>query len=151
MRKVYKKIIRNNNYMSNLTKFNTQLESLIDELARLYPEFMDVKIFREKFYIAKKSNPKMILLIFLKYIYPYKEHIMKKNEQFFLSDDLTRDLKTNTEIHNAVGEDSEYVLTKALNLKTLWNGMSGGVKNTMWQYFQVLIVLCERYVAENAS
>ena len=134
--------------MSNLTKFNTQIENLLDNLSQTFPDFTDVKVFREKFNMAKKANPQLILVIFLKHIYPFKEYVIKKDEQFFLSDDLTNKLANNEELQKEGNINNEYILTKALNLKNLWKRMNNQQKETMWQYFYVLIVLCERYVNE---
>ncbi len=134
---------------SNLGRFNTQLENMLNDLLKLFPDFMEIKIFREKFLIAKKSNPKMILLVFLKYIYPYKQYILDQNDDFFLSDNLTKNISNNKEIQKDGDVDNEYILTKALNIKQLWKRMDQAEKETLWMYFKVLIVLCERYVGEH--
>ena len=134
---------------SNLGRFNTQLENMLNDLLKLFPDFMEIKIFREKFLIAKKSNPKMILLVFLKYIYPYKQYILDQNDDFFLSDNLTKNISNNKEIQKDGDVDNEYILTKALNIKQLWKRMDQVEKETLWMYFKVLIVLCERYVGEH--
>jgi hypothetical protein len=133
---------------SSLSRFNSQLENLLNDLSDTFPDFMDIKIFREKYYLAKSANPKMIILIFLKYIYPYKEHILERNEDFFLSDSLTDNITNNKDIQNELGTDNDFILTKALNLKTLWNKMNEQHKETLWTYFRVLVVLCEKYVKE---
>lgn len=135
---------------SNLGRFNSQLENMLNDLSNAFPDFMDIKIFREKYYLAKSSNPRMIILVFLKYIYPYKKQIINKDEQFFLSDDLTENVKNNKDLQKESGADNEYILTKALNLKTLWSDMDEQHKDTLWTYFKVLIILCERYVKDQA-
>ena len=133
---------------SSLSRFNSQLENLLNDLSDTFPDFMDIKIFREKYYLAKSANPKMIILIFLKYIYPYKEQILERNENFFLSDSLTDNITNNKDIQNELGTDNDFILTKALNLKTLWTKMNEQHKETLWTYFRVLVVLCEKYVKE---
>ena len=44
--------------MSNLGRFNTQLENLLNDLIKSFPDFIDIKMFKEKFLLAKKVNPK---------------------------------------------------------------------------------------------
>ena len=143
---------------SNLGKFNTQIENLLNDLLIIFPTNMDIKIFKEKFLLVKATNPQIILLVFLKYIYPYKAKIIANDEEFFLSDNLTKEILNNEELKTemkeqgkAVGEnvDDEYILTKALGLKELWNKMDQSQHDTLWTYFKVFIVLCERYVNDS--
>jgi hypothetical protein len=133
---------------SNLGRFNSQLENMLNDLSSVFPDFIDIKVFREKYYLARSSNPRMIILTFLKYIYPYKDKIVNKDEQFFLSDNLTKNITNNSDLQKDVNADNEFILTKALNLKTLWLDMNEQQKNTLWTYFKVLIVLSERYVKD---
>jgi hypothetical protein len=133
---------------SNLGRFNSQLENMLNDLSSAFPNFIDIKVFREKYYMARSSNPRMIILTFLKYIYPYKDKIVNKDEQFFLSDNLTKNITNNSDLQKDVNADNEFILTKALNLKTLWLDMNEQQKNTLWTYFKVLIVLSERYVKD---
>ncbi len=135
--------------MSNLGRFNTQLENLLNDLIKSFPDFIDIKMFKEKFLLAKKVNPKLVLLIFLKYIYPYKTHIVEQNVKFFLDDSLTSEFVDNEELQKEGNVDNEYILTKALNFKKMWSKMSDQQKQTVWIYFKVLVVLCERYVKES--
>lgn len=135
--------------MSNLTRFNTQVENLLNDLTKIFPDFIDLKIFREKFNIVKSTNPKLILLVFLKYAYPYKKKVLDQDEAFFLSDDLTQEVTNNKDIQKDGNVDSDYILTKALGIKELWSIMTDQQKQTVWTYFKVLMVLCERYVAES--
>jgi len=142
---------------STLGKFNLQIERLINDLLKVFPSNIDIKLFKEKFLIAKSANPQLILLTFLKYGYPYKNKIMDKDEDFFLSDNLTKEILNNEDLKKDIKEngqligeniDDEYILNKALNLKDLWKQMDENDHEVIWNYFKVLIVLCERYVNE---
>lgn len=137
--------------MSNLQRFNSQLENMLNDLIRIFPEAKSIRVYKEKFILARGANPQMVLLIFLKYIYPYKQQIINKEESFFLSDNLTDKIVNNNELKEEVEADSEYILTEALGMKNLWNKMGEEQKETLWTYFKVLIVLCERYVQEVSS
>ena len=54
----------------------------------------------------------------------------------------------NGDIQNETKVNSEYILTKALNFKKMWNKMDEENKDIMWKYFNSLINLCEKYVNE---
>ena len=145
---------------SNLGKFNNQIENLLNDLLKIFPSNMEIKLFKEKFLLVKGTNPQIILLVFLKYIYPYKAKIVANDEAFFLSDDLTKEILNNEELKKemkeqgkTIGEnvDDEYILTKALGLKELWTKMNQEQHDTLWTYFKVLIVLCERYVKDTVN
>lgn len=131
---------------SNLQRFNTQLENMLDDLIRIFPDAKDIKVYREKFLLARGANSQLVLLVFLKYVYPYKQKIFDRDEDFFLSDNLTNEITNNDEIRKETEADSEYILTKALGLKGLWKRMDEEQRDTLWTYFRVLVVLCERYV-----
>lgn len=137
---------------SNLGKFNNQIENMLKDLIKIMPEEIDIKIFYEKFQLAKKANPQKILLVFLSYIYPYKEKILKCDEEFFLSDNNTNNIiYNNGEIQNS-GVDADLIITKAINMKHIWkNKLSEPNKKTLWTYFKVLIILCEKYVNETVK
>lgn len=134
--------------MSNLQRFNSQLENMLDDLIRIFPDAKSIRVYKEKFILAKSANPQIVLLVFLKYIYPYKQQVINKEESFFLSDNLTNKIVNNDELKEEAEADSEYILTQALGIKNLWKKMSEEQKETLWTYFKVLMVLCERYVQE---
>jgi hypothetical protein len=134
--------------MSNLQRFNSQLENMLDDLIRIFPDAKSIRVYKEKFTLAKSANPQIVLLVFLKYVYPYKQQVINKEESFFLSDNLTNKIVNNDELKEEAEADSEYILTQALGIKNLWKKMSEEQKETLWTYFKVLMVLCERYVQE---
>lgn len=139
---------------SNLGKFNLTIENFLNDLLKIFPTNMEIKLFREKFLLAKSANPKLTLLVFLKYAYPYKSKIIAEDEDFFLSESLTNEFLNNPDLKKDIAEsgernDDEYILNKALNLKELWKKMDEDQRKTVWTYFKVLIVLCERYVKEH--
>lgn len=137
---------------TSLTVFNNQVENFIRDLLKILPDNRDIKVFNEKFKLIKGSNPRLTIESFLMYIYPYQKYIMDKDERYFLSDDLDKELSGNTKLLEESGADSEYVLTKSLGLKELWtNELNQEQKEVIWKYFQVMIKLCERYVCENMN
>lgn len=126
--------------MTLLSAFNTQVENLITDLGKLYPNESDIKIFKEKFKLIKFANPRMIIENFIAFVYPYKQFIMNKKEEYFLEDNnsIDREFKEN-----------DISLTKVINFKNLWLKTSDENKEAIWKYFQVLIILSERWFKEN--
>lgn len=132
--------------MSDLTKFNLQCENLINDLIKILPDEKDLKVAYEQFSFLKSANAEFALRGFLKYVYPCKDHIMNKDEEFFLGNGVNQEVNkfiSNEKINN------DYAIDKVLNLKNFWKSkLSNDDKEVIWKYFQVLIVLCERYVSK---
>jgi len=80
-------------------------------------------------------NKKLLLESFIQYVYPFKDQIMNKDEDFFLQGDN-------------VGVDQDY-MSHAIHLKDLWQTkLRPENKEVVWKYFQVMIVLAEKAVVE---
>lgn len=120
--------------MSNLTKFNLTLSNLIDDLIRVFPDYANLQIFKEKFTLLKSTNPRLILTYFKNTVYPYKLKIEAKDEGFFLEKDYKEDVTI---------DDKQWALDEVLNLKTLWKQLDTSNQETVWKYFLVLIKICE--------
>ncbi len=116
---------------SSLTLFINQISSLNAELVDMYPNDLDIRICKNTVDTVKKLNPKIIVDTFYNHVYSYKTQIMTKNEAFFI--DMN---------YNAVIKDDNMSIVS--NLKKYWSSMSDETKECMWQYFSVLIVLCEK-------
>ncbi len=135
--------------MSNLTRFNNQIDALIDALKNIEKIKTDpaIQLFEMKLAAAKKLNIKIPIENFIKNVYQYKDHIMKKDEEFFLGN-IDQRVKE-VAIDN---EDVETKLHQALNIKNHWkNNLNNEEKETIWKYFQVLIKLSERYITEKVG
>jgi len=127
--------------MTTLTAFNNQLASFLEELIDLFPKEKQIIVMKEKIELLRKANPRLIVEGFVKYALPYREYIVNKDESYFL--DLTKDNKIDD------FEENKYVsLTEALNLRNLWTVMDSDSKEAVWKYFQILVVLSERWQKE---
>jgi len=146
----------------NLTRFNNQISALIDALKKVDKISGDktIHIFELKYNTIVSLDSKKPLECFIKYVYPYKEHIMKKNEAFFLGDDMTQRVNEITDnlkneddiIVNSIKENDEFILHQALNIQNHWNtNLTDAQKNVIWTYFQVLVKLAERYVVQKVD
>lgn len=132
--------------MSALKLFNTQVQNLIEDLITVLPNEKDLLLAKEKINIALGLDTEIILRAFLKYIYPYKKAIENRDESFFLSDKINNDV---TKVADQEKISGEYALNKILGMKKIWaNNLDPESKNSVWEYFKVLIVLCERYIAK---
>ena len=124
---------------TNLSAFNTQILRLVDELIEIYPEDFDFKTFKNSLDMLKRANARAPLELFQQHIYIHKEKIINKDESFFLNNDFS---------HQAEG-NSEKFLQIVTKLKQYWLDMSSNTKESIWKYFKVFIILCERYYSNN--
>ena len=129
---------------TTLTKFNNTIEQLIDALMERYSyhEYFskEFSLAKEKFILLRKTNPRKVMERVLVYVYPYKNQIMNSDESFFLNKNYENDTK------------DEGHLVKALKIKDLWESdMDDNTKESIFTYFKVIIVLSEKYVAENIN
>lgn len=130
--------------VSTLTRFNNTIDCLIDSLIDRYSHHeyfnKELKLIKEKFSLIRKTNPAKVVEGFLVKVYPYKKQIMDENDEFFLQKNYDNDTK------------NEGNLVKVLKIKELWDtDMDDNTKQTLFNYFKVLIVLSEKYVAEKVS
>jgi hypothetical protein len=121
-------------YLLVICCFNTQLERLINDLCNYFPENKDLKKFDTVFQLLKQSNPRKILEIFKQHITnKYKDNILSKDETFFLNYNFVEETK-----------DNNYAGELMVRLKENWNVIDESNKETIWKYFQVLILLSEK-------
>ena len=115
-----------------------QIDNLINELCTTFPHFTDIILFREKFILLKSANSGLIVEYFIQNIYPYKDIILKENEDFFLNGGGQEEIKENSGIKLRD------------NIKSLWvSEMSPQNKEIVWKYFKTFVLLCEKYIIEN--
>jgi hypothetical protein len=129
---------------TTLTKFNNTIEQLIDALIERYSyhEYFskELSLTKEKFVLLRKTNPRKVMEGVLVFVYPYKKQIMDSDTNFFLNKNYENDTK------------DEGHLVKALRIKELWEtDMDEQTRESIFTYFKVIIVLAEKYVAENIN
>lgn len=125
--------------MSYLSVFTTQLENLSEQLVGIFPGDTHLRVAHNFIKLMKTANPRKLQQLFGEVITPYKDHIMEKNEVFFLEhnyDELS---------DRAKDQDSANVIM--VSLKQNWNTMSDENKEITWKYFQVLVKLNEKMTA----
>lgn len=112
-----------------LKQLHQQVTNLIDDILTICPDERDLLSIRIFFNLYPEID---LMEGFIKWVYPWKEHIMEKNEDFF---------KKNTHVFGPLPAD------KVAHLKTkLYDGtFDEQDKEIMWKYFQVFIRLVEKY------
>lgn len=117
--------------------FLQQNDNFINELSNIFPNNGEITLLKEKYFIIRSANSKLILEYFVEFIYPFKNQIMSQDETFFLSGGGQEEIK------NTSG------LKFRDNIKKLWeNEMSDENKDIIWKYFKIFVVLCEKYIIE---
>lgn len=125
---------------SSLSKLLRQIDQMMEQLIKLYPDNGDLKKFQIAF-DAVRLNPMFVLQNFMLYVYPHKNKIMSGDESFFLQNDYSEE----------TGGNKDYMF-QALRLKDLWqNRMTDNVKETVKKYFKVFIVLAEQATIEKVG
>ena len=118
--------------VKSATKFNKIVDKFLNELHTILPDEKDIVIFQSQVGIAIMVDPTKLLKSFIKYAYPHKDHILKKNEDFFLGDELS------------IKQD---YMADAIHLTDLWkNKLSDQNKEVVWKYFQVMTLLAEKSI-----
>lgn len=117
----------------------TQISNFIEELCTTYPNNNDLILFKEKFYMVKGINSKLIVDYFISYVYPHKEIIKSEEESFFLEGGGQEEI------------NDKYGLRLRDSLKNIWsNEMTSENKKIVWKYFKTFILLIDKYILENA-
>tara|TARA_B110000858_G_C17670319_1_gene411598 strand:- start:33 stop:371 length:339 start_codon:yes stop_codon:yes gene_type:complete len=110
-----------------------------------------MKVLKEKILIVNSVNPTLIIRLFLKNIYKFKDNIMKKEEDFFLKQ-LTQDNITNMYSNNReLADNNDINIIDVINLKDHWASLHDDDKETIWKYLQVLIILTEKWAIQNIN
>ena len=124
--------------MSTKQIFLQQTDNFINELCSIFPNNNELLVFREKYNLIRSVNSTLIVEYFVQYVYPLKSKILAKDESFFLEGGGQEELKDKSG------------LKFRDNITALWVGeMSDDNKVIVWKYFQIFIILCEKYILEN--
>ena len=122
--------------MSYLKAFTTLLSNFLAELAAAFPEETELKTYRNATDALIKANPKLVHKMFNKYVMPYKEQILKRDETFFLNNSFEKE--------QAVAAANDMNLLEAVRIKQLWSVMSGSSKDNASKYLCQLVQVAER-------
>ena len=116
-----------------LSAFNNNLNKFINELIKTYSQEQNFVVFKNTILLMQRVNPRKVLSLFIEYIDPYKEKLLKRDESFFLNENYSNILSQTKDKDNAW-----QLIDK---LKLYWKDTSETNKNVIWNYFKQLITL----------
>ena len=122
---------------SLLGAFNKLLLNFVEDLILTFPEESKFEVFKNALIALQKVNPRKVHTIFSSNLESFKEHILNKNEQFFLNNEYTEILNQSN--------DSVNINELIIKLKSYWrnNTLSDENKEKIWKYLNNLIKLSD--------
>lgn len=87
-----------------------------------------------------KMTPQVLMEHIISHVLPYKQHIMKKDIKFFV--------EKKEKIFAGLPQDRVDYFAKVITKPESQGGMSEENKDIVWNYFDVLLRLSERYKKE---
>lgn len=114
--------------------FNTRLIGFFEDLAATYPEEKDIAMALEGIKFAKKSNPKLILDLFIEYISkPLREPILAEDEETVIA-------FAHKQIQTQFNE-----MSPALTIfNKHWPEMSETNQKAIWNHLKALVLIAEK-------
>jgi len=111
-------------------KFNSNLDRLLETLSNFYPEDKDLKFYREKVKTGIHANAKLPSHFFLQFTQDKIQHIIERNEQYFLEEINYTEHTTNAK--------ALLTIQKVIHLwKTTDNSK---LKKTINDYLEILLI-----------
>ena len=118
-----------------IERFNTTVQEFVSQLCILCPNIQEFHTFKTGLSVLLLCDVTQIQKFFDKHIaMKYREQIMNKDESFFLHED-----------YHINDEHQGYWKSFIETICNLWTGLSHENKETVWQYFRVLLVLNDKY------
>ena len=114
-----------------LKSFFHQLSEVVGELAEMFPDDQDFKVFQTYVSMLQRTNPSMVIDSFHEYVtLKYEDKINVQDETFFLT------------YVAAEYTDTPDIVSK---IKSCWDVISDPSKQAIWQYIYILKELTKRY------
>jgi hypothetical protein len=103
-------------------------------MCKLFPEDKKLSTFYYTVDLMKKANPREIMNQFKQYVYPFKDQILAKDENFFINNTFTDSIK------------SQNGISELLRIKQIWNSgdLTSHDKECVWNYFKVFLYLIDK-------
>ena len=118
---------------SFLKAFTNLLITFTDEVIELFPEETEFKTLKTGIKLIQKTNPRLLLEVFLNYIEEFREKISNRDVTFFMEND-----------YENITQGDEYVQLLIARIKKYWNTLSENNKNSIWKYLDTLIKLADK-------
>lgn len=123
---------------SVLTAFNNHFDEFVCDLVRIFPDDADILSSQTKFRLLRKTNPRLMIIIWYKYVVEkYTAEIDRGDINFFMEKDYSMDL-TNIENPDRVIEGID-------RLREPVKRMTDSDREKSMKYMQNLKKLAELY------
>jgi hypothetical protein len=120
--------------VSSLKKFTNILVAFFEDLSESYPEEKDIRMAAEGLRALSKTNPRLILSMFMTSVYPeFKGPVMARDENAL-----------NALAKNKLGNEFSEISYAYWIFDKHWKNMSETNKEKIWKYCTVIVLLAER-------
>lgn len=117
-----------------LKSFFHQLTEVVGELADMFPDDADFKVFQTYISLLQRTNPTMVIDTFHEHVgVKFENEINAKNEDFVLNYQAAE-----------YGSDGMDIVAK---IKSYWSVLSPESRVAIWQYIYILKELAKKYKA----
>ena len=113
-----------------LTQLHSQVLNLLDDLLCICPNEPDILIVR--LYFENQVDPETLMKGFMKWVYPWKDYIVERNEQYF---------EKNDHMFGPLPPDK----VNYFKIKFSDGTFDKDDKQVIWEYFEVFLSLMEKY------
>lgn len=118
--------------------FNDHFMEFVQDIISVFPDNPDLIAAKNAFLLLRKSNPKMIISVFQKYVIgKYKQEVENGDIDYFLNKTYNNDLTR--------ADNSEKIIEAIDRLRKPINSMSDTEKRKVISYIQNLQKLTELY------
>jgi hypothetical protein len=122
-----------------LTVFNNHFIEFIEDVVSIFPNDIDLLSVKNLFILIRKTNPKLIITVFHKYVVlKYETQINNENIDFFIEKDYKEDLTNN--------DNSDKIIEAINRLRNPIRLMDYKNKLNTIKYLQNLCKLSSSYV-----
>lgn len=128
-----------------LTDFNDLVEMMLEDMEETFPDHKQLTKYKISVGMARKANPRLILNGFYMYMNPFRDRILKCDEDFFLNT-TTREYIEKQHYKDINGSElSQQKIDEAMNLKKIWMDPKTTTRDKacIWAYFHQLIHLAD--------
>ena len=127
-----------------LNAFNQKFEEFLGDLVNVFPEDTDFRMFKNSFNLVKNIDDRKVMTLFIQHSPMYRDHILAKNDAFFLGTDFG-------EIYKKDMNENNITLELINKLKNLWRELNEENRKFVWKYFTLFLALQDKYVADASS
>lgn len=117
-----------------INAFNTKMDELLNDLIATFPQDKDFKQFKHAVNVLKLMDERKPQAIFHSFAPLYSQHVMARDEAFFLNNDYS-------EVRMQSDESMDVTGSLVTKLKGYWQDFSAENKEVVWKYLILLFTL----------